>query len=286
MTKFLLTATVVVAAVAVAPADEKADRERKVRVAMALAAKPSVAESAPQPRDADFVVAKKLPYLDGYRKAAAEGRPLVLFVGCPGDHPTPTSAVAAKTDDFDGVPRRSVVVLYPKAGTAVVEKTLACPVDCGELKKAVDDAAKKIEPKSAATAPVDTFVKAITHCVCGSECKCQPGDCPAKCPVVWHSDYATAREVARAVSKPLLIVVGTADCYHCRRLEKTLADPSVVARLRGFVCLKLDADREPAVAKAMAVRSYPTTVVAAADGTVRTTAEGFVAAERFVELLK
>ncbi len=106
--------------------------------------------------------------------------------------------------------------------------------------------------------------------------------------VTWHNDYNAARKEAAVKGLPIVIVVGTADCFYCRKLEAgPLQSATVTSLLAGnFVALKLDATRAPELAKALKVQMYPTTVLAAPDGKISAFIEGYVEADRFAEQLK
>src|SRR6516164_4561670 len=71
----------------------------------------------------------------------------------------------------------------------------------------------------------------------------------------WRTDYNTARKEAAEKGLPLLIEIGTDECFYCRKLESvTFRDPAVAAMLAGdFVPLKVDANREPTLAQALKV---------------------------------
>ena len=112
---------------------------------------------------------------------------------------------------------------------------------------------------------------------------------PAKpAPVVWGTAYNTARKEAQDKGLPLLVVVGTEDCFYCRKLEAgPLRDPALTPLLAsGFVPLKLDAKAAPELAKALKVSMYPTTVLAAPDGKIHAFIEGYVETDRLAEQLK
>lgn len=107
-------------------------------------------------------------------------------------------------------------------------------------------------------------------------------------PVAWRADYNTARKEAQEKGLPLLLVVGTENCFYCRKLDaNTLRDPAVSTRLAdGFIPLKVDATREPGLAKALKIQVYPTLVLAGADGKIHAFIEGYLEADRLVEHMK
>jgi thioredoxin-related protein len=105
--------------------------------------------------------------------------------------------------------------------------------------------------------------------------------------VVWKGDYAVARKEAFEKGKPLVIVFSGENCVWCRKLEtNTLRDAGVAAALaERFVCLKVDGDREVNLTQALRVQSYPTTVIAAPDGKILATIDGYSDAAKFLEQL-
>jgi len=111
---------------------------------------------------------------------------------------------------------------------------------------------------------------------------------PRPGPVTWYTDYLAARKEANEKGLPLLVVVGTDNCFYCRKLEAgPLRDPAVAKLLsEGYVALKLNATGNPELAKALKVNLYPTTVLAAPDGKIHTFIEGYVEADRLAEQLK
>lgn len=116
----------------------------------------------------------------------------------------------------------------------------------------------------------------------------RPVPAPAPAQLTWRTDYNTARKEAQEKGLPLLVVIGTEDCFYCRKLEGgPLKDPAITKLIGdGFIPLKLDASRAPDLAKALKVQLYPTTVLAAPDGKIHAFIEGYVEADRIAEQLK
>lgn len=121
---------------ALARADDT-DRDRRAKAALALAGLKPLPAKAPAPR------AATQGYAAGYRAAALDAMPLVVFVGCDTHHPV-SGAVVAKADEFGDVRGPAVVVGYPVQDRLFVHETLQCPVTDAQLARAVKDAAKKI----------------------------------------------------------------------------------------------------------------------------------------------
>ena len=103
--------------------------------------------------------------------------------------------------------------------------------------------------------------------------------------IKWRTDYNTARKEAQDKGLPLLVVVGTDDCFYCRKLEAgPLKDPVLTSLIaNGFIPLKLDAKAVPELAKALKVQMYPTTVLAGPDGKIHAFIEGYIETERLAE---
>jgi thioredoxin-like negative regulator of GroEL len=95
--------------------------------------------------------------------------------------------------------------------------------------------------------------------------------------VHWRYDYNAARMEAQTKGLPLVLDFGTEACFWCKKLDDTtFRDPAVLAALNNqFIPLKVDANRNPALAEALRVQSYPTLVLAAPDGKILNVLEGF-----------
>ena len=111
---------------------------------------------------------------------------------------------------------------------------------------------------------------------------------PAVAGLNWRTDYNTARKEAQEKGLPLFIVVGSDNCFYCKKLEaSTLRDPRVHAMLNeGFIPLKIDGKQQVALATALKVQSYPTTVLAGPDGKIHAFIEGYLEADRMSEHMK
>ncbi len=106
--------------------------------------------------------------------------------------------------------------------------------------------------------------------------------------VEWRRDYPKARQEAAEKGRPLLLDFGTQYCHWCKQLDlRTFRDPAVVEALnRRFVPLKIDAQKDAALAEALRVQSFPTLVFAAPDGKILATHEGFLESARLLDLLQ
>jgi thioredoxin-related protein len=113
------------------------------------------------------------------------------------------------------------------------------------------------------------------------------GFAPAADPVMWRSDYNSARKEALEKGLPLFLVIGTENCFYCRKLEAgPLHDQAVASQLgHNFIPLKVDANKESSLARALKVQVYPTMVLAAPDGKIVAFIEGYLESDRILEQL-
>lgn len=104
----------------------------------------------------------------------------------------------------------------------------------------------------------------------------------------WLHDYAAARQEAREKGRPLVLDFGTANCTWCRKLEATtFRDPHINKLLTDrFVAVKIDAEREAQLTRALGINSFPTLVFAAPDGKILGTHAGYVDVQRFHQQLE
>ncbi len=71
--------------------------------------------------------------------------------------------------------------------------------------------------------------------------------------------YSAGMQAAAAQRKPMLLFFTASWCGYCHQLAAdAFTDESVVKLSEQFVCVLIDADREPAVCQQFQVRGYPT----------------------------
>ena len=83
--------------------------------------------------------------------------------------------------------------------------------------------------------------------------------------IEWVGDLGTAKEMADATGKPLLIVFGADWCGYCKKLDReTLAHPQVSRYINdGFIPVHMDLDKQKWAARILEVKTLPCTVVLA-----------------------
>lgn len=95
--------------------------------------------------------------------------------------------------------------------------------------------------------------------------------------VDWRSDYNAARREAAEKDRPIILDFGTENCVWCKKLDAvTFRDADVVKRLNGqFVALKIDGEKDAALAEKLRIQKYPTVVLASPEGKILDVIEGF-----------
>lgn len=106
--------------------------------------------------------------------------------------------------------------------------------------------------------------------------------------VRWRRDYNSARKEAEEKNRPLMIDFGTEHCFWCKRLDTTtFQEASVISLLNEqYVPLKIDAEREAALAQTLHISSYPTIVFGAPDGRIIGTVVGYKEPGEFLGILQ
>lgn len=106
--------------------------------------------------------------------------------------------------------------------------------------------------------------------------------------VTWRHDYNAARREAVDKGRPLVLDFITANCFWCSKLEATTFRDSAVAKVINdrFVPLKVDAQQNPQLTEALRIQSFPTLVLAAPDGKILGTLEGYLEAAKLTAHLQ
>jgi thioredoxin-related protein len=101
--------------------------------------------------------------------------------------------------------------------------------------------------------------------------------------VPWRFDYNAARKEAKEKNKPIVLDFGIDGCSPCKQLDATtFRDPAVVKALtERFIPVKVNASRDPGLAQALGINSFPTLVFAAPNGKILNQQDGYVDAAHF-----
>ncbi len=98
--------------------------------------------------------------------------------------------------------------------------------------------------------------------------------------------YPSALARAELERKPLLVLFRASWCRWCGEMTaKVLSEQQVVQRSRRFICVAVDADRDPGICRTHGVRGYPTILVLSPDGREIARRTGKVALKTLVAML-
>jgi thiol:disulfide interchange protein len=82
-------------------------------------------------------------------------------------------------------------------------------------------------------------------------------------------DAKAGRRLSKELGKPCLLFFTADWCTYCQQMEKTAFTDSAVGELSGnFICVLVDADRQPKVCQDYSVTGYPTIQFVSSDGRV------------------
>jgi thiol-disulfide isomerase/thioredoxin/YHS domain-containing protein len=95
--------------------------------------------------------------------------------------------------------------------------------------------------------------------------------------VVWKTDFAAAQDEAKKLNRPLVVHFHATWCGPCRKMEREVLNTAQVLKAldAGFIGVKVDVDRNRAVAEKYGVTSMPTDLVIGPDGKVLSKSEGY-----------
>jgi tetratricopeptide (TPR) repeat protein len=110
---------------------------------------------------------------------------------------------------------------------------------------------------------------------------------PPASEIRWRYDYVAARSEAQQSGLPLFLDFSTDWCFYCKKLDTTTFKDAEIVRLLNeqYVPVKLDGAREKRLVEALQLQGYPTLIVAAPDGRILKTIEGYVTAARLRPVL-
>jgi thioredoxin-related protein len=106
--------------------------------------------------------------------------------------------------------------------------------------------------------------------------------------IQWRTDYNAARKESLEKGLPLFLDIGTENCFWCKKLEATtFREPAITGLLNTrFIALHVDANRDTTLTEMLRIRSYPTLVLAAPDGKILGTLEGYMDGGRLQDHLQ
>jgi len=85
--------------------------------------------------------------------------------------------------------------------------------------------------------------------------------------ILFIADSTIGQQLAKRQGKPCLLFFTAEWCTFCHQMEATaFADPAIGKLAKQFICVLVDADREPDVCRKYAINGFPTVQFLAADG--------------------
>jgi uncharacterized protein YyaL (SSP411 family) len=110
------------------------------------------------------------------------------------------------------------------------------------------------------------------------------GDGPERVP--WQEDFPAARTTSTRDSRPILLYFTASWCGPCQQMKKTTwADERVAEALKGYIPVKVDVDKQPALAEQYGIGHYPWMEIIEPDGTRKLLVDHYVSADEFLTLL-
>ncbi len=108
----------------------------------------------------------------------------------------------------------------------------------------------------------------------------------AAAPANWLNDPDEAGRQSRLTGKPALALYTLRDDANCKRFESTLAEPSVAARLSGFVLFRYELQDAAQAVQQLGIEATPPVVaVVAPNGTMIARQEGYLSPGEFLSWL-
>jgi thioredoxin-related protein len=105
--------------------------------------------------------------------------------------------------------------------------------------------------------------------------------------LVWAAGYENGLALAQAAHRPMLISIHSTGCDWCRKMDaETFTDSRVVALSHNYVCVRIDALREPVLTQKFRVTEYPETIIADEHGRALTYLDGYANAATMAKALQ
>ena len=104
----------------------------------------------------------------------------------------------------------------------------------------------------------------------------KPATAPASPELPWLTSLEAGLEESRKTRRPVLVDVGAEWCGWCRKLDVEIRKPEVQAKLATWVLVKLDADKDAAAVRKLAVGPIPALRVLAGNGRTVASHDGYL----------
>lgn len=105
--------------------------------------------------------------------------------------------------------------------------------------------------------------------------------------VIWLDSSANGFRAAEETHRPVLISFHSSDCDWCRKMDaEAFTDSKVVALTHDYVCVRVDARRDPETVNKYHVTEFPVTLVTDETGKPLTHLDGYADATQVATLLQ
>lgn len=102
-------------------------------------------------------------------------------------------------------------------------------------------------------------------------------------PINWVKDFDSALQKAQAEQKPMFVDFYATWCGPCKMMDKkTFPDPKVLAELDHWIPVKIDVDKNQALAEKYKIQGIPTTIAFDSKGEMVGMKVGFLSPEQLV----
>jgi HEAT repeat protein/thiol-disulfide isomerase/thioredoxin len=101
----------------------------------------------------------------------------------------------------------------------------------------------------------------------------------------WLTSLDAGFEDARQNKRPILVDVGAEWCGWCKKLDEEIAKPALQAKLKDWTLVRLDADKDTAAVRKLAVGPIPALRVISASGRTVASHDGYLEADALIKWL-
>ena len=105
--------------------------------------------------------------------------------------------------------------------------------------------------------------------------------------VSWQSDLDGALDSAKSSGDPIMVDFYTDWCHWCKKMDSdTYCDSRVNELARDFICVQIDAENKPDLARKYSVRGYPTVIFLDSEGQVMQSVSGYRGPDDFARIME
>jgi len=103
----------------------------------------------------------------------------------------------------------------------------------------------------------------------------------------WFTDLNEARREAERLQRPILCHFGAEWCAPCQKMERSVfTQPAVIDQLKAStICVKIDVDKHPELAKRFGVERFPTDIIIEPTGQRLMESTGYQSPDEYIALV-